>query len=399
MTNNTWGDGNRVVHMHNNRGLSVIINNNEVYQLSHTNPQFEAALDSLKNYDLDGLRAACKPIEVVRNTEVFRAGGISISGGEVIRNGQPIHSALADRILEFSREGYPYEPLVQFMDRLYRNPSKIAVDELFLFLDSSDTPAPIMEDGRFLAYKKVRSNYNDIYSNTVNYGLGKVVEMERNEVDDERDNTCSAGLHFCSISYLSSFGSSDPGQTRIVIVAIDPADVVSIPSDYNNAKGRAARMEVVGELTEAQYYAAIRREHTFGGSYVDTRVENTRTPVEDDDYTGFDVWSRGDFTPTPTVNASTDIILTQVDLRGSGLKTNYTLKGHPTRKAARQHSVNVYDANTSRQPSGLGKALHRHISKVDRRAFNYRWYTIHETSPATTANITLSNIVPLANYF
>jgi hypothetical protein len=67
--------------------------------------------------------------------------------------------------------------------------------------------------------------------------------MERFDVDDNKDNTCSTGLHFCSQSYLSCFGGE-----RTVIVKINPADVVSIPSDYNDAKGRACRYEVIGEL-------------------------------------------------------------------------------------------------------------------------------------------------------
>jgi len=72
---------------------------------------------------------------------------------------------------------------------------------------------------------------------------GTIVEMERNQVDDNKDQTCSTGLHFCGMSYLSCFGGD-----RTVIVKINPADVVSIPSDYNEAKGRACRYEVIGEL-------------------------------------------------------------------------------------------------------------------------------------------------------
>jgi hypothetical protein len=34
-----------------------------------------------------------------------------------------------------------------------------------------------------------------------------------------------------------------------VIVKINPADVVSIPADYNDAKGRTWRYVVVGEMT------------------------------------------------------------------------------------------------------------------------------------------------------
>jgi hypothetical protein len=51
------------------------------------------------------------------------------------------------------------------------------------------------------------------------------------------------GLHFCSRDYLSHFGGE-----RIMILKINPRDVVSIPVDYNAAKGRACRYEVIGEL-------------------------------------------------------------------------------------------------------------------------------------------------------
>ena len=64
-------------------------------------------------------------------------------------------------------------------------------------------------------------------------------------VDDNQNNTCSSGLHFCSQEYLSSFGDS---SSRTMILKINPRDVVSIPTDYNNSKGRACRYEVIGEL-------------------------------------------------------------------------------------------------------------------------------------------------------
>jgi hypothetical protein len=83
----------------------------------------------------------------------------------------------------------------------------------------------------------------DVHSNTMLNAPGCVVEMERNAVDDNKDQTCSTGLHFCGMSYLSHFGGE-----RTVIVKINPRDVVSIPSDYNDAKGRACRYEVIGEL-------------------------------------------------------------------------------------------------------------------------------------------------------
>jgi hypothetical protein len=138
-------------------------------------------------------------------------------------------------------DGFDVAPLVEFMHNLMKNPSKRAVDELYGFLEKNSLP--ITPDGCFLAYKRVRGDYKDCYTGTMDNSVGKVVEMERNMVDDNRDNTCSTGLHFCSHSYLASFGGE-----RTVIVKVNPADVVSIPSDYNNAKGRACSYEVIGEI-------------------------------------------------------------------------------------------------------------------------------------------------------
>jgi hypothetical protein len=152
-----------------------------------------------------------------------------------------MHNALTSRKIAMLQEGFPIEPMVAFMENLYANPSKRAVTELYGFLEKNNLP--ITPDGHFLAYKKVRHNFLDVHSGTMDNSPGTIVEMERNQVDDNKDQTCSTGLHFCGMSYLSCFGGD-----RTVIVKINPADVVSIPSDYNEAKGRACRYEVIGEL-------------------------------------------------------------------------------------------------------------------------------------------------------
>ena len=70
-----------------------------------------------------------------------------------------------------------------------------------------------------------------------------LVYMDRNLVDEDKDRTCSVGLHFASFNYLQHFGGS-----RIVVVKINPKDVVAIPSDYNNSKGRTCCYEVIEEV-------------------------------------------------------------------------------------------------------------------------------------------------------
>jgi hypothetical protein len=70
--------------------------------------------------------------------------------------------------------------------------------------------------------------------------------MPRNLVDDRDYETCSHGLHVCALSYVSSF--IDSGD-RIVTVAIAPEDFVAVPKDYNFAKARVSRYEVMEDIT------------------------------------------------------------------------------------------------------------------------------------------------------
>jgi hypothetical protein len=105
---------------------------------------------------------------------------------------------------------------------------------------------PITEDGRFLAYKWVRSNYFDCHTGTFNNSVGKVCKMPRNKVNDDRTQTCSDGLHVCTHAY-TKFGE------RLMVVAVNPRDVVSVPNDYDNAKMRVCEYEVMYEVPADKY--------------------------------------------------------------------------------------------------------------------------------------------------
>lgn len=173
-------------------------------------------------------------------------GRVQIFDSEILVDGRQVSGRLVDRILEMVRLGSEaISGYVKFLDNLMDNPSRTAVDELYLFIEACNLP--ITPDGHFLAYKRVRSNYMDIHSGTFDNSVGQVCQMVRNEVDDQRNNLCSTGLHFCSYGYLPHFGHGG-SEDKVVVVKINPADVVSIPADYNNSKGRTWRYEVVGEI-------------------------------------------------------------------------------------------------------------------------------------------------------
>ena len=216
----------------------VVVIKNKPHTISKTHITYQKVVDAIKAGDWQTVEYTIDPKKVVIN---FGQGNVAIQGEKLFWKGTEMHGAIVNRMVQMLQDGFSVEPLVLFMENLMANPSFRAVNELYGFLERNNLP--ITPDGHFLAYKKVRDDYKDVYSGTFDNSVGQVVSMERNQVNDDKNQTCSAGLHFCSEGYLANFG----GQ-RVMILKINPRDVVSIPTDYNNTKGRCCQYEVIGEV-------------------------------------------------------------------------------------------------------------------------------------------------------
>lgn len=221
------------------QGSNVVLTiGSKVHTVSKTHPTFNQIIDAIKAEDWDKIDNIIDPkVSVIKHGE----GHVSIQGQKLFWKDKELHNSLATRIVQMLQDGFPIKPMVAFMENLMTNPSKRAVNELYGFLEKNNLP--ITEDGHFLAFKKIKQDYTDCHTGKIDNSVGRVVEMERNEVNDDQNQTCSTGLHFCSRDYLNHFGGE-----RVVIVKINPRDVVSIPTDYNDSKGRACRYEVVDEI-------------------------------------------------------------------------------------------------------------------------------------------------------
>ena len=210
------------------------------------NPAFDKAVALLADTEMsaddkmDALIKLARPALALTELDDDR---VEIVGRRVLFDGENLPTSLTSKLLSVVRQGLDVTPWKRFTIRLFANPSRGAQAELNEFLEAGNLP--ITEDGCFLAYKRVTDDYLDLHSRKFDNSVGSVCEMPRGDVDADRDRTCSTGLHFCSQGYLKSFFS---GSGKIVIVKVDPTDVVSIPSDYNFTKGRTARYEVVGEV-------------------------------------------------------------------------------------------------------------------------------------------------------
>lgn len=225
-----WVDGN----------LTLILKN-KAHQVLPDHINYRLIMDSLQSASEDEL---LELVDIETAVSTFSEGAVEIKNGKVFYGGDEVHGAISKRILEFMSKGLPFQPLVNFLNNLMENPSMQSQTELYDFLEHQYLP--ITEDGFFLAYKAVRSDYMDKYAGKFRNKVGDVCEMRRAKVDDNRGVGCSQGLHAGALNYVAGYGSVDAGD-KIVIVKINPKDVVSVPNDCNCEKLRTCRYEVVGE--------------------------------------------------------------------------------------------------------------------------------------------------------
>jgi hypothetical protein len=239
----------------NENNLSIFLKGNP-YNINDAHPNFKKILAGLKSgLDEDGLADL---IQTSMKEEIAKAVGVEFrKDGMILMDGEPVSEALIARYRFMIDNDFPLEGFKLFIQNLAQNPSKDSRKDLYGFLEACTLP--ITEDGHFLAYKKVKLNYTDCYSGTLDNHIGKIVEMPREKVNSNRNETCSTGLHVCSRGYLGHFSGN-----RVVVVKVNPKDVVSVPVDYANAKMRVCRYEVISELkdedTDAIQDMAVKKE-------------------------------------------------------------------------------------------------------------------------------------------
>lgn len=162
--------------------------------------------------------------------------------GKVIHyRGRPLPEKLMGRILMMCRTGEDPAPLFAFWRRLADNPSQDSVRQLYDFLENKGIP--ISTDGMILAYKAVRRDFLDFYTGKIDNSVGQLPQMPRSEVCSDPTKHCAPGLHVGSLQYATTYGSAD---RKIVICEVNPANVVSVPSDYNCQKMRVCAYYVIG---------------------------------------------------------------------------------------------------------------------------------------------------------
>ena len=275
-------------------GTIKLVLNGSQHTVTPEHPSYakvKAGLDTLDAETLLRLVDVEKAIEDNLNSAATGDNQARVEGGIVYFNDEPIHNTLAERILSMMREGFPVAPMLRFLENLMGNPSRTAVEELYDFLSAKGLP--ITEDGHFLAYKGINSNFTDKYTGTIDNSVGQVVEVPRNSVDDNRDNQCSNGLHVGHFDYASSYAVGGV----MILVKVNPRDAVSVPKDHEFAKLRACRYEVIkvfGQTAE------------LPKSLYDDQGEDIEIEIVTDDLGQLCQWYEDNFTRDEAVHEAYD---------------------------------------------------------------------------------------------
>lgn len=210
-----------------------------------------------EDLDVDRVRNLMSPKTAVQAYIRRVSDRVSFKGNTLLFDGDEVNNSLAETIIRLTQEDESGDPtkLVKFLENLMNNPSEHSREQLYDWIAPRNIT--ITNDGHFLAYKGLNEDFTSINQgqgivNSVEYDYasldnspGNVVEFPRSLVVANSGIGCAVGLHAGTYEYASEFA-----QGKLVLVKINPRDVVSVPTDCDAQKLRVCRYEVLEEIAD-----------------------------------------------------------------------------------------------------------------------------------------------------
>lgn len=239
-------------------------------EVGRDHPNFPkiASLLADPNSSFEDVKASACIVSAISSAS---GGKIEVTDLGVFYNGELIHNAVVDAIFDYRRMKLPLDPIIKFLENLMQNSSKNSIDQLWRFIERHKLP--LTEDGCLLAYKAVRPNFRDKFTNTIDNSVGSNPSMPRNQISDDPNVLCGPGLHVGGLIYAGPDGWYSSHGDHCVIVKVNPKNVVCVPNDHDSGKMRTCEYDVV------KLYCDVLKSTTYNSCYNECECDE-----DEDDY-------------------------------------------------------------------------------------------------------------------
>jgi hypothetical protein len=144
-------------------------------------------------------------------------------------------------------------------------------EDLMKFIKLSEMP--LTNDGRIIAYKRVKTGsdkgyFVDVHTGKVKQRVGSRVVMKVDLVDDSRHNSCSTGLHVANLGYLGGFSGS-----HTLIVLVNPEDFIAVPKG-EDTKARVCAYEIIGTMSGTAHNKVNTGSHVDGDTNLQALIKS-----------------------------------------------------------------------------------------------------------------------------
>lgn len=268
-----------LAHIKSNDNHWTVVLGGQPLQFDHTHPQYTGLVECVHSGDSDEFMELFNTGD---NIENWSEGSFEFRDGFLYFEDEQVATDPTNRIIEMIRQGFPHQPMLNYLSNLYDNVSERAVQESYKW--SSHKGLPITIDGMLVGYKGVvkyngedRKDKNgkdlkggdlvDKYTgHSFRNNVGDKCSMKRRQVCDDHTVGCSSGLHVGTYEYACDWA----GPTGVVVlVKFNPKDIVSVPSDCNCQKMRVSEYEVVAVAREQLQEAVYEYEYGIDGNDYD----------------------------------------------------------------------------------------------------------------------------------
>lgn len=219
-----------------------------------THPRYNEIEELVKN-DYEEFADLIDMTEAVAGEFKRITDKVTIDSAGVKYDLDPIDESLSKQIMRFYYDSLDYNPLVKFLEKVMTNTDENSRNQLFTWLSVHDFT--INDAGNIIGYKSIQNNGDGSYTpynqgfarindqefnGRLKISVGDTVEMPRSMVTNDPAIGCSVGHHVGTFAYAHSFG---PSGDTMMLVEVDPADVVSVPDDCNCEKMRVSKYKVL----------------------------------------------------------------------------------------------------------------------------------------------------------